>query len=100
MSNSHARMQTPSPASSDSLPRYRTRLSAEQMEALSRCARGISLRFEKAEIVHALIFAGYAERGVAGVVKITSQGREYLAQRATPAAASWHAEDGDAISGQ
>ena len=55
-----------------------TRLTGEQLECLSRCAKGISLRFERSEIVDALIAGGYAEKGLAGVVNVTAKGQEYL----------------------
>jgi hypothetical protein len=45
---------------------------------LRECAKGISLRFEKAEVVSALVLGGYAERNVAGVVRVTPKGHEYL----------------------
>ena len=53
-------------------------MTAEQLEYLSRCAKGISLRFERLEIVDALIAGGYAEKGVAGVVTVTAKGQQYL----------------------
>jgi uncharacterized protein YdaT len=53
-------------------------LTREQLETLSRCAKGISLRFEAWAIVNALVTGGYAEKGVAGVVTITAKGEEYL----------------------
>jgi hypothetical protein len=39
---------------------------------------GDSLRFERSEIVNALIEGGYAERNVAGVVRVTARGHEYI----------------------
>ena len=62
----------------EALALHTTRLTTEQLESLSRCAKGISLRFEKLEIVTALVIAGYAEQGVAGVVTVTVKGQEYL----------------------
>jgi len=56
----------------------KTRLTLEQLEALSRCAKGISLRFDDPRIVQSLINAGYVQQGVAGVVTATAEGREYL----------------------
>lgn len=69
--------QSQSPAS------FTTRLNAEQLEALRRCARGISLRFEERAIVDALTAGGYANKGVAGVVTVTALGDEYLRAHAT-----------------
>jgi hypothetical protein len=59
------------------------RLTREQLEALSRCAKGISLRFEAPEIVDALIAGGYAQKGVAGVVTVTAKGQQYLRTHAS-----------------
>ena len=59
-------------------PRFSTHLNDEQLEALRACANGISLRFEKPEIVIALLAGGYVSTNVAGVVKITPTGLEYL----------------------
>ena len=56
----------------------KTHLTGNQLECLSRCARGISLRFEGLEIVDALVAGGYAEKGVAGVVRVTAKGQQYL----------------------
>jgi hypothetical protein len=58
-----------------------SRLTREQLEALSRCAQGISLRFESSEIVDPLVAGGYAEKGVAGVITVTAKGREYVRTR-------------------
>jgi hypothetical protein len=63
---------------SETLTLHKTRLTGEQLECLSRCAKGISLRFEASEIVDALIVGGYAEKGVAGVVTVTAKGQQYL----------------------
>ena len=60
---------------------FTSQLTREQLEALSRCAKGISLRFESSEIVDPLVASGYAEKGVAGVVKVTAKGQEYLRTR-------------------
>ncbi len=60
------------------LPRFHRRLSDEQLEALRVCAKGISLRFEKPEIVRALLAAGFVARSVAGMVSITPKGAKYL----------------------
>jgi hypothetical protein len=54
------------------------RLTGEQFACLSRCAKGISLRFEASEIVDALVLDGYVEKGVAGVVTVTIKGRQFL----------------------
>ena len=54
------------------------RLNDEQLECLRRCARGISLRFDAAEIVDALVAGGYAKEGVARVVTITAKGLQYV----------------------
>jgi hypothetical protein len=53
-------------------------LTDEQLECLSRCAKGISLRFEAPEIVAALVAGGYVEEGVARVVTVTAKGLKYL----------------------
>ena len=63
---------------SETLALHKTRLTGEQLECLSRCAKGISLRFEGSEIVDALVAGGYAETGVAGVVTVTAKGQHYL----------------------
>lgn len=63
---------------SQSLASFTTRLTSEQLECLSRCAKGNSLRFEAPEIVGALIAGGYAQTGVAGVVTVTLKGQQYL----------------------
>ena len=56
----------------------KTRLTPEQLEALSRCAKGISLRFDDPRIVEALVNAGFVQRGLAGVIRLTAAGQEYL----------------------
>ena len=61
----------------------KTHLTSEQLECLSRCARGISLRFDRLEIVDALVAGGFAEKGVVGVVKITAKGQQYLSSHAS-----------------
>jgi hypothetical protein len=68
---------------SGSVTSFRRRLTLEQLKALSRCAKGISLRFDEPRIVEALVNAGYVQRGVAGVVTVTAQGREYLRTHAS-----------------
>jgi hypothetical protein len=62
----------------DKVALLKTHLTGEQLECLSRCARGISLRFDRLEIVDALVAGGYAEKGVAGVVRVTTKGQQYL----------------------
>jgi hypothetical protein len=62
---------------------HTTRLTGKQLECLSRCAKGISLRFEGWEIVDALVVGGYAEKGVAGVVTVTAKGQHYLRTHAS-----------------
>ncbi len=62
---------------------FKTRLTREQHECLSRCARGISIRFERSELIDALVEAGYAEKGVAGVVTVTPRGKEYLQKQSS-----------------
>ena len=54
------------------------RLRQEQLDSLRACARGISLRFEKLEIVNALLLAGLVEKNIVGVIRITREGQEYL----------------------
>ena len=63
---------------SQSLASFTTRLTAEQLAALRRCEKGISLRFEAWAIVNALVDGGYAEYGVAGVVTVTAKGKAYV----------------------
>ena len=62
----------------EALALHTTRLTTEQLESLRRCAKGISLRFERLEIVNARLIGGYAEEGVAGVVTVTVKGQQYL----------------------
>ena len=57
---------------------FNIQLTDEQFECLSRCANGISLRFEASEFVDALVAGGYAEIGVAGVVTMSAKGHQYL----------------------
>jgi hypothetical protein len=68
---------------SETLASLTPHLTGEQLERLSRCAKGISLRFERLEIVDALVAGGYAEKGVAGVVTVTAKGQQYLRMRAS-----------------
>jgi hypothetical protein len=58
-------------------------LSCEQLEALRRCAKGISLRFDAHEIVNALVTGGYVMKGVAGVITVTTEGHELLRKHAS-----------------
>ena len=69
---------------SQSVASFRRHLTSEQLEALSRCARGISLRFDATEIVNALIAGGYAQKGVVGTGAITmpAEGHRYLQKHA------------------
>ena len=66
------------PNPSEAVAVHATRLTGEQLECLNRCAKGISLRFERLEIVDALVVGGYADEGVVGVVTVTAKGRQYL----------------------
>ena len=50
----------------------------KQLHALRACARGLSLRFEEWEIVNALLLAGFVEKNVVGVIRITKEGQDYL----------------------
>jgi hypothetical protein len=63
---------------SEKLASLKTHLTDEQVECLRRCAKGISLRFERLEIVDALVAGGYAEKSVGGIVTVTAQGQQYL----------------------
>ncbi len=66
-----------------SLASFTTHLTGEQLEVLSRCAKGISVRFEAPEIINALVIGGYAQQGVAGVVTVTAKGQQYLQRHAS-----------------
>jgi len=68
---------------SDKIASFTSRLTREQFDCLSRCARGISVRFEGSEIVDALVNGGYAEIGLVGVVTMTEKGQEYLRTHAS-----------------
>jgi hypothetical protein len=59
----------------------KTCLTGEQVEALRRLEKGISLRFESWAIVSALIDGGYVERGMANVIIITTSGKELVRTR-------------------
>jgi hypothetical protein len=78
MKNNRVLKSVPLAKPSDTLTFHLTRLTGEQFECLSRCAKGISLRFDASEIVDAVIAGGYAEKGVAGVVTVTIKGQHYL----------------------
>lgn len=78
MKNDRALKPLPVANPSEKIALFTSRLAREQLECLSRCARGISIRFERSEIVDALVNGGYAEKGVAGVVTVTAKGQEYL----------------------
>jgi hypothetical protein len=78
MTQSPALKSSPTTYQSQSPTSFTTRLTREQLEALSRCAKGISLRFEAWVIVNALVTGGYVEKGVAGIVTMTAKGEEYL----------------------
>jgi len=77
-------MTSPSVAKpSETLPLVAAQLTDQQLERLSRCAKGISLRFESSEIVDALVAGGYAEKGVGGLVTVTDKGQQYLRTHAS-----------------
>jgi hypothetical protein len=78
MNQPRALKSVPIAYKSQSLASFTTRLKAEQLEALRRCSKGISLRFEAWPIVNALIDGGYAEKSVAGVITVTAKGEAYL----------------------
>ena len=78
MTQSRALKSLPIAPQSQSHASFTTRLTGEQLDALRRCAKGISLRFEAWAIVNALIAGGYAQLGIAGVVTVTAKGEEYL----------------------
>jgi hypothetical protein len=78
MTQNHAFKPLSMTEPSDKVAMFTPRLTREQLECLGRCARGISIRFERSELVDALVAGGYAEQGVAGVVTVTAKGQEYL----------------------
>jgi len=78
MTHNHAQHSFSIDEPSQTLALHTTRLTAEQLACLSRCARGISIRFDGWEIVDALVAGGYAEQGVANVVTVTAKGQQYL----------------------
>lgn len=77
------------PLTSEAFPARRAiaasalRLTEKQLHALRSCAGGISLRFESCEIVDALQTAGFVEKNVAGVIRVTKAGYDYLRHRVT-----------------
>jgi hypothetical protein len=78
MTQSPALKSSPVADQSRSLVSFTTRLTDEQLEALRRCAKDISLRFEAWAIVNALVAGDYVEIRAAGVVTVTAKGEEYL----------------------
>jgi hypothetical protein len=64
---------------------FTTRLTKEQLGALCRCARGISLRFEAWSILNPLVDGGYAEKNLGGGVTLTAKGKDYLRMHAPQA---------------
>jgi hypothetical protein len=83
MPNIHAQKSLSIANPAENLALLKTHLTGEQLECLRRCARGISLRFDRLEIVDALVAGGYAEIGVAGVVRVTPNGHQYLSSHAS-----------------
>ena len=63
------------------IPGARARLTDIQLDRLRRCANGNTLRFEAADIVAALVDAGYATEGVGRVVTVTPEGHRYLSSQ-------------------
>ena len=82
MKQPHVLKSVPTSKRSQSFALFATQLTGTQFDALKRCAKGISLRFEAAEIVDPLVAAGYAKRGAAGVITVTAEGHQYLQKRA------------------
>jgi len=78
MTQSPAWKSAPLADGSRSFVSFTTRLTGEQLEALTRCAKRISLRFEAWAIVNTLVAGGYAEKGVGGIVTVTAKGEQYL----------------------
>ena len=62
--------------------RETARLSDLELDRLSRCANGNTLRFESSEIVAALVAGGYAKEGPGRVVTVTAKGYWYLRSHA------------------
>jgi hypothetical protein len=65
-------------APTQSIASFTTSLTAEQLDALRRCARGISLRFEAWAIVNALVDGGYVEKDLGGGITLTAKGKAYV----------------------
>ena len=82
MTQPSAVKSSPVANNSQSVASFTTHLTSEQLHALTRCARGISLRFDALQIIEALIAGGYAKKGVAGVVTVTAEGHKYLQKHA------------------
>jgi len=78
MAQRRALKSVPVAHKSQSLASFTTRLTTEQLEALRRCAKGISLRFDAWPIVNALLDGGYVENGLGGRVTMTAKGRAYV----------------------
>ena len=78
MPNIHALKSSSVANPAEKVALLKPHLTSEQHEGLSRCAKGISLRFDRLEIVDALVAGGYAEKGAAGVVRVTAKGQHYL----------------------
>jgi hypothetical protein len=78
MTNSSALKAMPDVATTPTFESHTALLTDEQLECLSRCAKGISLRFGASEMADTLVAAGYSKVGVAPVVTITAKGHLYL----------------------
>jgi hypothetical protein len=78
MTNTRAQRSLLNAELSQPFASFKVHLTDEQVECLSRCAKGISLRFEASEIVDALVAGGYCEVGLARVVTMTATGHLYL----------------------
>ena len=83
MTQAHALKPSSIADPTDKVALFTPRLTREQLECLARCAKGISIRFERSELVDPLVAGGYAEQGVAGVVTVTAKGQEYLRTHAS-----------------
>ena len=83
MTNNHSLESLSIARPSEKLALRTTHLTGEQLHFLSRCAKGISLRFERSDIVDALVAGGYAEKSVAGIVTVTTEGQQYLRTHAS-----------------
>jgi len=78
MTQPRALNSVPIDPKSQSIASFTTRLTAEQLDALRRCARGISLRFEAWAIVNALVDGGYVEKDLGGGITLTAKGKAYV----------------------